>query len=289
MPESADVLSVTRWPGSSSIGPEISVLIPCWHGELTIAGALDSVEAQRGLPAEIEVEIVVVIDGRLQDRQAVCQWVTRKGCDRRWAITLIQLPRNVGPGYARRLGYRHCIGRFLALLDDDDIWHPKKLMLQWGWLVSNPSRISSSHGYGTEVDEKDVSLIELLIGGCCLPTPTLMIRRSLWPFEPEPYSFAEDWLMLAMIASRQSIRRLPENLAWRSALAPPLLEDKYSLTRQRGRLRTGKIKGILILCRRGVLSPVLIPVLVLWNLLLAIRRWLLDRLGGSHANGSAAW
>ena len=64
----AKEVEVTRWPGLTAV--EISVLIPCWHAELTIGGALDSVEAQQGLPEQVGVEVVVVVDGRQEDRQA---------------------------------------------------------------------------------------------------------------------------------------------------------------------------------------------------------------------------
>ena len=57
-------VEVTRWPGlMGATAVEISVLIPCWHAELTIGGALDSVEAQQGLPEHVGVEVVVVVDG----------------------------------------------------------------------------------------------------------------------------------------------------------------------------------------------------------------------------------
>lgn len=277
MARGAGLEEVTRWPGltgATAVG--ISVLIPCWHAELTIEGALDSVEAQQDLPGHVGVEVVVVVDGRQQDRQAVIRWIESKGSGRRWAITLVCLTQNCGAGAARKAGYRHCSGPFLAFLDDDDVWHPQKLTLQWSWHQANPGRIASGHRYNIMPKGHAVSFRCLLIGGCALATPTLMIRRALWPYEPEPYRFGEDWLMLAMIAALQPIHVLTENLAWRSAKAAPWMDDIYSLSRQRLKLRAGKIKGIVMLCQRGALSPIWIPALLGWNLLLAIRRWLLD-------------
>jgi glycosyltransferase involved in cell wall biosynthesis len=195
-----------HWPGYSSGTPEISVLIPCWHGEKTIAGCLDSVEAQIGLPLGVAVEIVVVADGRQQDAWAVEEWIHREGEARRLALTLVKLHENVGAGASRRSGYAYCRGRFLAFLDDDDVWHPRKLEVQWYWHQNNPERIASAHGYGAQTAERDRSFVRLIVGGCSLPTPTVMIRRSLWPYEPEPYRYGEDWLMLAMIARLQPIQ-----------------------------------------------------------------------------------
>lgn len=270
-------VELTHWPGlMGATAVEISVLIPCWHAELTIGGALDSVEAQQGLPDHVGVEVVVVVDGRQEDQQAVCRWIDSKGSSRRWAITMVCLKQNRGAGGARKAGYRHCSGAFLAFLDDDDVWEPRKLTLQWGWHLDNPDRIASAHGYDEQTAWRDRSFVRLLVGGCSLPTPTVMIRRSLWPYEPEPYRYGEDWLTLAMIARHQPIKVLPNNLAWRSKLAPPIASDPYSLSRQRLKLRASKIRAYWILSQRGCLNPIWMPGLAVWSLVLFFRRYLLD-------------
>jgi glycosyltransferase involved in cell wall biosynthesis len=260
--------------------PEISVLIPCWHGEQTIAGALDSVEAQSGLPPGLGVEIVVVADGRKEDGRAVEEWIQQRGETRAFALTLVQLASNVGAGAARRIGYASCRGRFLAFLDDDDIWHPHKLAVQWQWHQANPDRIASVLGHGEQPAEQDRSFVRLLLGGCRQPTPVVMIRRSLWPYEPEPFRYGEDWLMLAMIARLQPIKVLPGNLSWRSELAPPMGSDPYSLSRQRLRMRVSQLRSIKLLVEGGCLNPIWMPALWIWSLTLALRRWALDWVSG---------
>ena len=268
---------MTRWPGlMGATAVEISVLIPCWHAELTIGGALDSIEAQQGLPEHVGVEVVVVVDGRQEDRQAVCRWIESKGSGRRWAITMVCLTQNCGAGGARKAGYRHCSGAFLAFLDDDDVWQPRKLSLQWGWHQANLERIASGHGYNTIPKGHEVNFTRLLIGGYRPHNSTMMIRRALWPYEPEPFRFSEDWLMLAMVAKMQPLGMLRYNLASRSVAAPPPMADGYSLSRQRLKLRLGSIRAIGVLIRRGELNLIWLPPLLAWNLLLAVRRWLLD-------------
>jgi glycosyltransferase involved in cell wall biosynthesis len=277
MANAAELEEVTRWPclmGATAV--EISVLIPCWHAELTIGGALDSVEAQQGLPEHVGIEVVVVVDGRQEDRQAVCRWIESKGSGRRWAITMVCLTQNCGAGAARKAGYSYCSGAFLAFLDDDDVWHPSKLALQWGWHQANPERIASGHGYNTIPKGHEVNFTRLLIGGYRPHNSTVIIRRALWPYEPEPFRFSEDWLMLAMVAKMQPLAMLRYNLASRSAAAPQPIADGYSLSQQRLKLRLGSIRAIAILIRRGELSLIWLPPLLAWNLLLAVRRWLLD-------------
>jgi glycosyltransferase involved in cell wall biosynthesis len=277
MAEGANLEEVTRWPCLTGLKPaEISVLIPCWHGEATISGALDSVEAQEGLPEHVGVETVVVVDGRQEDRQAIAHWVESKGPSRRWAITMVFLAENRGAGGARKAGYRHCSGAFLALLDDDDVWDPRKLSLQWDWHQTHPERIASGHGYERTPKNHEVDFRRLLIGGYHLHNSTVMIRRSLWPYQPEPYRFSEDWLMLIMIAKLQPINVLPYKFGGRSAAAPPPTADAYSLSRQRRKLRLGKISAARVLIARGKLNSIWLPSLVAWSLLLALRRCLLD-------------
>lgn len=285
MPEATELEEITLWPGLSGATAEISVLIPCWHGEETIGGALDGVESQQGLPERVGVEIVVVVDGRENDRRAMLRWIASKDRRRRWTITMVSLSHNRGAGGARKAGYRYCSGAFLAFLDDDDVWHPQKLALQWGWHQANSERIASGHGYGIPLGEHEVGFLRLLIGGYHLHNSTVMIRRSLWPYEPEPYRFSEDWLMLAMMARLQPINVLPHNLADRSAAAPAPMADVYSLTQQRRSLRLGKIRAAGVLIQRGQLNPIWLPPLMVWSVLLALRRCLLD--GWSAARAGA--
>lgn len=254
----------------------ISVLIPCWHAEKTIHGALESVESQRGLPARIGVEVVLVVDGRPEDHTTIRTLLAETSLGRRWPITLLWLPQRQGVGAARAAGYLHCRGQYLALLDDDDIWHPDKLATQWHWHQHHPSCIASCHGYQRPVLEQDITLWHWLIGGCTAATPTVMINRSRWPYSPEPFCFGEDWLMLAMIAHLQPIHALPAQLAWRSPLAPPLSSDRHGLSRQHWRLRSAMVRNLLLLTQRGVLPWVWLPILLLWQLLLMIRRLVLS-------------
>jgi hypothetical protein len=71
-----------------------------------------------------------------------------------------------------------------------------------------------------------------------------------------------------------------------AAAAPAPMADVYSLTQLRRALRLGKIKAVGVLIRRGQLSPIWLPPLMGWSVLLALRRWLLD--GWSAARAGAA-
>lgn len=254
----------------------ISVLIPCWHAERTIRGALASVEAQCGLPPRLGLEIVLVVDGREEDHRTIRALLAETSPPRRWPVTVLRLPHRRGVGVARAAGYSHCCGQYLALLDDDDVWHPDKLATQWHWHQTHPSCIASCHGYQQPIPESDITLRRWLIGGCTAATPTVMINRSRWPYAPECFCFGEDWLMLAMIAHLHPIHALPGQLAWRSPVAPHVRRDSYGLSRQHWRLRFAMFRNMVLLAQRGVLGWAWLPLLLLWQLLLMIRRLVLS-------------
>lgn len=96
--------------------PTISVIIPVYNSERSIAATVESVLAQTYSDFEI-----LVIDDESQDRSIeICQSYQ----DPRMRVIR---QRNRGLAGARNTGIRHAQGRFLAFLDSDDLWHPEKL------------------------------------------------------------------------------------------------------------------------------------------------------------------
>jgi len=107
---------------------DITVIIPFYNRETYIDEAVQSVLAQTLKP----LEIIIVNDcskessRRFLDRYAdVCR--------------ILDLPRNVGLAGARNAGINAARGKFIALLDDDDIWVPEKLELQYRYLQEHPT------------------------------------------------------------------------------------------------------------------------------------------------------
>lgn len=95
----------------------ISVVIPTYNSQDTIAQTLASVLAQ----THAQLEIFVVDDGSVDNTCAVCESIA----DPR--VHLIRMGRNMGGGVARNRGIEAASGRYIALLDADDIWLPQKL------------------------------------------------------------------------------------------------------------------------------------------------------------------
>jgi glycosyltransferase involved in cell wall biosynthesis len=90
---------------------KVSVVIPVYNGEGTIAEALDSVFAQR---FQDSFEVIVVNDGSTDGTRALLG----KYGDR---IRVID-QENAGIAAARNAAIRAAAGEYIALLDADDTW-----------------------------------------------------------------------------------------------------------------------------------------------------------------------
>jgi glycosyltransferase involved in cell wall biosynthesis len=113
-------------PEVETRAPRVSVVIPVYNGAGTIGRALQSVFEQ----TFTDYEVVVVDDGSTDRTHAV---VKQYG-DR---VRLVEQP-NRGQSAARNNGVRHSSGEFLALLDADDEWLPRKLELTVAAMLADP-------------------------------------------------------------------------------------------------------------------------------------------------------
>lgn len=109
----------------------ISVIIPTYNRAALVSRAIDSVLAQ----TRKADEIIVVDDGSTDETQEVLS----RYHDSIHIITQV----NTGVSSARNSGIRASKGRWITLLDSDDIWHPTKLQRQKSYHDRHPhSKIS---------------------------------------------------------------------------------------------------------------------------------------------------
>lgn len=98
---------------------DISVVIPAYNAEETIARAVRSALDQTLRPREV----IVVDDGSLDATvRAVPTGHPR--------VRLIEHESNKGGSAARNTGWRAASGGWIAFLDADDVWRPEKLEMQ---------------------------------------------------------------------------------------------------------------------------------------------------------------
>ena len=106
--------------------PTVSVVIPLYNARTVIQETIESVLAQTWK----DYEIIVVDDGSTDGSdEVVRQFTGRARLVRR---------ENGGVAKARNLGIEQSSGKYVALLDHDDLWHPTKLEKQVAVLERNP-------------------------------------------------------------------------------------------------------------------------------------------------------
>ncbi len=98
--------------------PDVSVVLPLHNGARWIGATLDAIAAQTHAPRE-----VVVVDDRSADGGSAL--VAALAAERP-AVRLVASPGR-GPDDARRHGIALTAAPLVALLDQDDLWHPDHL------------------------------------------------------------------------------------------------------------------------------------------------------------------
>lgn len=99
--------------------PSVSVIIPTKDRCELLAQTLRTVLAQ-----DVPLEVVVVDDG---STDGTAEWL--EGLDDH-RVRLVRRPRPQGPSTARNAGIAASAGDWIAFVDDDDLWLPRKLSQQ---------------------------------------------------------------------------------------------------------------------------------------------------------------
>lgn len=119
--------------------PLVSVVTPCYNAASYIGETIDSVISQ----TYTNWEMIVVDDCSTDKSSDVVQMYSQQ--DKR--ISLLSTRTNTGsPAIPRNMGIEYAKGKYIALLDADDIWYPNKLSEQISLMESKPCRISYTNG-----------------------------------------------------------------------------------------------------------------------------------------------
>ncbi len=222
----------------------VTVVIPTFNSAATIKRALDSVLAQTVLPSH-----VVVVDNASTD--STMEIVENMSVNSPFKVELVRQPRNIGPGSARNAGWNLVQTQFVAFLDSDDSWHPKKLELQLDIARQHPDECFFGHTTtsSTTSDLTDTFGTTPLIGSGRInyyslrhflirnrvSTPTVMLRNELpFRFPTEPW-YAEDyslWTAILAAGHRAVVHDFAlttlHKAAWGEAGLSAKLEDMHA-------------------------------------------------------------
>ena len=183
----------------------VSVVIPCFRCAATIGNAVASVAAQTLRPAE-----VVLVDDASGDETLEALHRVASEYEAGW-IRVVALPANGGPSRARNSGWEQAGQPYIAFLDADDSWHPRKLELQMAALRADPDIALIAHRMIVSDRESTMPALRppmrtAIVGRRRLllnnpfPTASVVLRRDL-PFRfNENFRRVEDFLLWAQIA-----------------------------------------------------------------------------------------
>lgn len=212
--------------------PFFSIVIPTYNRRALLAQALDSVLRQD----EQDFEVVVVNDGSTDDTDDFV-------ASRYPRARLVRLPANMKRGVARNAGIDASEGRFLAFLDDDDLFEPCHLsQLKASAASGNYEAISTSATFwNPETNQrypyKRPRLVytdprRAMLIGTALPLPSLAVSRTIatevggFP-EQGAVDGSEDFVFLARLSEATEIKLLEKtSLVIRSHTARGMLRSE---------------------------------------------------------------
>jgi glycosyltransferase involved in cell wall biosynthesis len=155
----------------------ISVIIPHHNRSQLIGRAIDSIQRQT-LQC---LEILIVDDCSKPVHYAALQRYSG-------AAQIIRLEKNCGAPGARTIGISRAKGEFIAFLDDDDLWVPEKLELQWNTIRNNPDLHAVAGGmtihYQDDSEEfllshsPEIMTVQTALEGTPALLQTLLIRTE---------------------------------------------------------------------------------------------------------------
>jgi glycosyltransferase involved in cell wall biosynthesis len=195
----------------------VSAIISCYNCESSITRAIDSVLNQTLRPAEL----ILVNDASTDKTLSVLNDIASRHA---W-IKLVNLEINKGAANARNRGWDFSTQTYIAFLDADDAWHPKKIEIQYGFMKDNydialcghealisPKSIETNWNVSA-FEVKCISSCELLISNAFV-TPSVMVKRGLdVRFESEKRYMEDHALWMNIAFKGLKVAKLSQKLA----------------------------------------------------------------------------
>lgn len=195
--------------------PNVSVIIPTYNRSKYIKESLDSVLAQ----TYKDFEIIVVDDGSKDNTRGIVESYIKRFPGK---IKYIY-QENRGVAAARNKALENAAGRYIALLDSDDIWFPEILSCQVNKFEQDPgiALVYSSYDVFDDirVREKDLlknyyknyysgNVLRELLLWCFIWSSTVMIKREIFDdvgsFD-ENIQIGEDYDFLLRVARKYKV------------------------------------------------------------------------------------
>ncbi len=106
----------------------VSIIMPCYNSASYIENSISSVINQ----SYSNWEFIIIDDGSTDHTVAKVEELRHKASSK---IQLVTNKKNLGADKARNVGIKKAKGVFIAFLDADDLWEPKKLETQINFMI----------------------------------------------------------------------------------------------------------------------------------------------------------
>ncbi len=239
----------------------VSIITPCYNGEKYVAQTIRSVIAQ----TYENWELLVVDDGSVDSSAQIIRDFA--ATDSR--ISLLQ-QENAGSAAARNAGIRTARGRFLALLDADDLWDPDFLEKQLAFMAKNGA-VCVCCSYRC-IDEAGEAILSPVIPKKEITLADMLVRNHIGCltgiYDTQPYgkvyldealqSIRDDYAFWLEIVKKQGVAYgNPQCLASYRVLASSTTGNKRKLVGKQYRfyrryLGLGVVKSTVNLVRWGI-------------------------------------
>ena len=197
---------------------KISVVIPTLNRINTLQRALDSVINQTYKPAEI-----IVVDNGSSDG-------TLKFLREQYPKIKTLTENKIGVSSARNKGIKKSINQWIALLDSDDAWHPRKLEIQTSMLDSALKEYNLIHT--DEVwfrNNKHINqmkkhkkqggyIFERCLSLCCISPSSVLFKKNILDkvgLFDESLPVCEDYDMWLKICSSEEVLFAQDKLTYK--------------------------------------------------------------------------
>ena len=158
--------------------PYFSVIIPCYNAAESIYPTFKCLTRQ----SFKDFEVIFVNDGSIDSTQDLLENFSLPQ-----KIVIIK-QHNKGPAAARNVGIKASNGKFICLLDADDIWEENKLKMVYDYLQQNHCEVVCHNEYVVDENHKILKknyygpytkYNDLLFNDNCLSPSAITIKRSV--------------------------------------------------------------------------------------------------------------